>query len=66
MSVTGGVTVIGLLNLPSLMAADASRLYARNVTTLLEHLAPGAELTLDYDDPITAAACVTRPQEVPA
>jgi H+-translocating NAD(P) transhydrogenase subunit alpha len=65
-SITGGVTVIGLLNLPSLMAADASRLYARNVTTLIEHLAPGAELALDFDDPITAAACVTRPQEVPA
>ena len=26
-----GVTIVGLTNLPSLMAADASRLYARNV-----------------------------------
>jgi H+-translocating NAD(P) transhydrogenase subunit alpha len=63
-SVTAGVTVIGLLNLPSLMAADASRLYARNVTALLEHLAPGAELALDFDDPITSATCVTPPKEV--
>ncbi len=60
------VTVVGLVNLPSLMAADASRLYARNVTALLEHLAPGAELVLDFDDAITAAACVARPQEVSA
>ena len=57
----GGVTVIGLTNLPSLMAADASRLYARNVVALLEHLAPGGELALDFDDDITGAACVARP-----
>jgi len=56
-----GVTVIGLLNLPSLMPADASRLYARNVVALLEHLAPGGELSLDFDDEITGAACVGRP-----
>jgi proton-translocating NAD(P)+ transhydrogenase subunit alpha len=58
-----GVRVVGLLNLPSLMAADASRLYARNVTALLQHLAPGGELTLDFEDEITSGACVTRPKE---
>ena len=39
-----GVTIIGLLNLPSTMPTHASQLYARNVTALLEHLAPGGEL----------------------
>jgi H+-translocating NAD(P) transhydrogenase subunit alpha len=58
-----GVTIVGLLNLPSLMAADASRLYARNVTALLQHLAPKGELTLDFEDEITSGACVTRPKE---
>ena len=53
-----GVTVIGLTNLPSLMASDASRLYARNVQALLELLAPGGELALDWDDEIVAGACV--------
>jgi hypothetical protein len=43
------------------MAADASRLYARNVQALLQHLAPGGELTLDFSDEITGGACVTRP-----
>jgi H+-translocating NAD(P) transhydrogenase subunit alpha len=57
----GGVTIIGLTNVPALMPADASRLYARNVSALLEHLAPGGELELDFDDEITAGACVTRP-----
>ena len=58
-----GVTIIGLLNLPSSMPTHASQLYARNVTALLEHLAPGGELTLDWDDEITAGTCVTRPAE---
>ena len=61
--VRDGVTIVGFTNLPSLMAADASRLYARNVTALLQHLAPGGELTLDFDDDITGGACVARPTE---
>ncbi len=56
-----GVTIVGLTNLPSLMASDASRLYARNVIALLQHLAPGGALTLDFEDEITAGACVARP-----
>ena len=62
-NVVGGVTIVGHPNLPSLMASDASRLYARNMVTLLGHLAPGGELTLDFDDEITAGACVARPEE---
>jgi NAD(P) transhydrogenase subunit alpha len=58
-----GVHIVGLLNLPSLLAADASRLYSRNVLALLQHLAPGGELALDFSDEITAGACVTRPAE---
>jgi len=56
-----GVVIVGLTNVPSLMPADASRLYARNVTALLEHLAPGGTLQLDFEDEITAGACVTGP-----
>ena len=55
-----GVQIVGLLNLPSTMPFHASQLYARNVASLLGHLAPGGELTLDWDDEITAGACVTR------
>jgi NAD(P) transhydrogenase subunit alpha len=57
-----GVTIVGLTNLPSTMPDDASRLYARNVTALLEHLAPDGELKLDFEDEITAGACVARPE----
>jgi NAD(P) transhydrogenase subunit alpha len=59
-AVENGVTIVGLTNLPSEMASDASRLYARNVQALLNHLAPEGELALDWDDEITAGACVTR------
>ena len=55
-----GVTIVGLTNLPSTMPYHASQLYARNVSALLQHLAPGGELTLDWEDEITAGACVTR------
>ena len=56
----GGVTIVGTLNLPSTMPTHASQLYARNVSALLEHLAPGGELSLDWSDEITAGTCVTR------
>jgi hypothetical protein len=32
------------------------------VSSLLELLAPGGELSLDWDDEIIAGSCVTRPE----
>jgi NAD(P) transhydrogenase subunit alpha len=61
-----GVTILGPTNLPSSMPYHASQLYARNVTALVNHLAPEGELALDFEDEITAGACVTRKEEVPA
>ncbi|PWU25162.1 MAG: NAD(P)(+) transhydrogenase (Re/Si-specific) subunit alpha [Candidatus Rokuibacteriota bacterium] len=61
-----GVSIVGLTNLPSTMPAHASQLYARNVSALLQHLAPDGELKLDWEDEITAGACVTRKASVAA
>lgn len=61
-----GVTLVGLTNLASTMPFHASQLYARNVSALLQHLAPEGELALDWDDEITAGACVTREKAVTA
>src|SRR5438270_782103 len=61
-----GVTIVGLTNLPSTMPYHSSQLYARNVSALLQHLAPQGELELDWADEITAGACVTRKTEVAA
>jgi NAD(P) transhydrogenase subunit alpha len=55
-----GVTIVGPVNLASEMPTHASQLYARNIVALLIHLAPGGEAKLDWDDEITAGACVTR------
>src|SRR4051794_19118571 len=60
------VSILGMTNLPSTMPYHASQLYARNVSALLNHLAPDGQLTLDFEDEITAGACVTRKEEVPA
>jgi NAD(P) transhydrogenase subunit alpha len=65
-TVREGVTIVGFTNLPSSMPFHASQLYARNVSALLHHLAPEGELALDWDDEITAGACVAGKQEVAA
>jgi NAD(P) transhydrogenase subunit alpha len=65
-STAGGVTIVGLTNLPSTMPYHASTLYSRNVQALLLHLAPEGELALDWSDEITAGACVAGKQEVSA
>ncbi|HVX30409.1 MAG TPA: Re/Si-specific NAD(P)(+) transhydrogenase subunit alpha [Nitrolancea sp.] len=58
------VTIIGQLNLPSTMATDASQMYAKNISSLLEHLAPKGQLNLDMEDAITRGIVVTRDGEI--
>src|SRR5262249_15537075 len=65
-AVRDGVSIMGPLTLASSMPTHASQLYARNVAALLQHLAPGGELRLDFSDEITAGACVTRKEAVSA
>jgi H+-translocating NAD(P) transhydrogenase subunit alpha len=58
--VRDGVTIVGPTNLPATMPYHASQLYSRNITAVLLHLAPDGQLVLDFEDEITAGACVTR------
>ncbi len=76
----GGVTVVGLLNLPATLPADASRMLARNLQEIVHHLtprppkapgdagappaAPPAPVALDLADEITAGALATHAGEV--
>jgi H+-translocating NAD(P) transhydrogenase subunit alpha len=62
-----GVTIIGDTNLPALVAADASALYARNVLDFLKLIAPAAakgepaaSLKIDMEDDIVAACLMTQ------
>lgn len=56
-----GVTIVGETNLPALVAADASALYARNVLDFLKLILPqDGVLTIDESDDIVAACLVTK------
>jgi H+-translocating NAD(P) transhydrogenase subunit alpha len=56
----GGVAIIGLTNLPSLMPGHASQLLSRNVAALAALLVRDGALDPNWDDEIVAGACVTR------
>ncbi|MEO3962069.1 NAD(P)(+) transhydrogenase (Re/Si-specific) subunit alpha, partial [Chromobacterium piscinae] len=58
-----GVHLVGLANLPAMLAADASSLYARNLHTFLGLLLGEGGLTLDLDDELVAATLVTHQGE---
>ncbi len=60
-----GVTIVGDTNLPALVAADASALYARNVLDFLKLIInkEGA-LHVDMEDDIVAACLMSQGGEV--
>jgi NAD(P) transhydrogenase subunit alpha len=60
-----GVTIVGETNLPSMVAADASALYARNVLDFLKLIVnPEGAFHLDLTDDIVAACLVTQNGEI--
>ena len=60
-----GVTIVGDTNLPALVAADASALYARNVLDFLKLIInKEGVLHVDMDDDIVAACLMTQGGEV--
>jgi len=60
-----GITLVGETNLPALVAADASALYARNVLDFLKLVLPKDKgFTVDMEDDIVAACLMTQGGEV--
>lgn len=55
-----GVKIIGPVNMPSRIAADASQLYARNVLSFLTLLVKDKELKIDTADEIIKATLLTE------
>jgi len=51
--IEGGVTILGPDNLPSEVPYHASQMYAKNITTFLQHIVKEGELNLDLEDEIT-------------
>jgi NAD(P) transhydrogenase subunit alpha len=56
----GGVTIVGFASLAGRIAADASALYARNLTAFAALLVKDGAVTPDFDDEILAASLVAR------
>jgi NAD(P) transhydrogenase subunit alpha len=59
-----GVTIIGLENLPSLLAVNASELYARNIWTLLSHLTGPDGFKWEMEEEITRGCLITHKGEL--
>jgi NAD(P) transhydrogenase subunit alpha len=56
---SGGVRILGPLNLPSTIPYHASQMYAKNISTFLKHLIREGRLMLDREDEIVRETLVT-------
>ncbi len=56
----GGVTIVAPLNVPSLLGADASELYAKNQFNLLALMMKDNIIAIDWDDEILAKTALTH------
>jgi len=61
---SGTVTLVGMKDVPSTMAFDASRLYAKNVANLLALMTEKGKVTPDFEDEVVAGACLTHAGEI--
>jgi len=61
-----GVKIIGLLNLPSRVAADASPLFAKNLLTFFTTMIDkeSKALKVDWDDELVKGTCICRDGQV--
>src|SRR5690606_5756961 len=59
-----GITIIGETNLPALVPVNASELYAKNISTLLLHLADHEGFKWDLDEEITKGSLITHRGEL--
>jgi NAD(P) transhydrogenase subunit alpha len=58
--VSGGVSILGPLNIPSDVPTHASQMYARNISTFLLHLVKDGKLELDFEDEIVSGTLLTH------
>ena len=61
---SGGVSIVGPLNLPSMGAIHASDMYAKNLFNFLSLMIKDAALHLDWDDDLIAGTCLTHDGEI--
>ena len=63
-TVVHGVTIMSPFDLPTRMPFHASQMYAKNIATLLEHIAPDGALEYNMEDEITKGVVLTKDGEV--
>jgi H+-translocating NAD(P) transhydrogenase subunit alpha len=59
-----GVTIVGADNLPSTMAAAASAMYARNISSLLNYMVTDGTFTVNLDDELVAGVVIAHDGKV--
>src|SRR5690625_7393729 len=59
-----GVKIVGLLNLPGMLAFHASKLYSKNVLSLLSLLIKEEKPVFDFEDEIILNTTVTHDGEI--
>ena len=57
---TNGVTILGPTNLPATVPYHASQMYAKNITTFVQHLIKDGAVRFDQDDEIIRDTLVTH------
>jgi len=62
--VVNGVRLVGAVNMPSELSANASELFARNIWELLKLVAPKGELVLDRNDEIVQGCLICSNGEI--
>lgn len=58
-----GVTIVGTLNLPATLPIHASQMFSKNLLNLFKNLFQN-ENTLNFEEEVTAGACITHNGEV--
>lgn len=56
----GDITLVGMKDVPSTMAFDASRLYAKNIQNLIQLMTVEGAIRPDFDDEVVQGACLTH------
>jgi NAD(P) transhydrogenase subunit alpha len=61
---SGGITILGPINLPATVPHHASQMYARNVSSFVRNLVKDEKLDFDSADEIVRASMLTRGGEI--
>ena len=60
----GSVTILGLLNVASMLAEDASQMYANNLYNLLSLILKDGQISLDWNDEVIAKTALAFAGEI--